>query len=716
MAASITAQLQVIKASFRGREDPVRRPFTRPSVLFDPKEAADIDLRTILPIAASGLDVLVGLDARFGGYRDTLFSHTSLDMDREKMEPKEEEKVNKSVASYLRLLSGYLQLPAALKTLEYLIRRYRVHVFNVDELVLCALPYHDTHAFVRIIQLLDLGNGKWGFLEGVKSTGAPPPRKNIVQQCIRDKGVLEVLCNYASPTKEFQHSRVVVCFCTAVLVEALGTVHQLDSDTVKRVLPFVFSGLNPAMRGGRDDKAGALMVAGLVASRAALVPKLLNNLISFIARMAQQDTKELSDVPWLRMALMTIVNLVQPPSLLLQRGGIPRVKVQLPPVPFFLLALPYPVQPLLPPRSATQSSQSIPKKALKCLIDIRDFPAVLRGLSEEFNIKKFTCIFLETLIDHSSSDSSYCLALTTIIETIPMKDFIHTIVSKVLSFCVKWTKSVNTTDLPEAGRWVKQILIVIDRNYSSELRAAVGRFLEKSQVDSKEGGDIMKTLCFIVDGSLDMPLEISDSKIWFSLEHPKAMVRRTALSHLSASSLHEGKDIDVQKLLKFQDVILRRLHDDELSVVQAALSIDGLSGIITPPRLLNAFQDVLIRCIDILNTGAAHTISNACEVTISCLKCTFVNFHLRESSYLREVATMFFPFLLVLPKTWRISLKALELTKELCWPFYSDSLASYDVPSFQVKLSDRVLDPETVNSGEFFCLKGRVMYLFFLFA
>lgn len=54
MATSITAQLQAIKASFRGREDPIRRPFTRPSVLFDPKDAADLDLRTILPIAISG--------------------------------------------------------------------------------------------------------------------------------------------------------------------------------------------------------------------------------------------------------------------------------------------------------------------------------------------------------------------------------------------------------------------------------------------------------------------------------------------------------------------------------------------------------------------------------------------------------------------------------------------------------------------------------------
>lgn len=35
-------------------------------------------------------------------------------------------------------------------------------------------------------------------MDGVKVSGAPPPRKVIVQQCIRDKGVLEILCNYVS--------------------------------------------------------------------------------------------------------------------------------------------------------------------------------------------------------------------------------------------------------------------------------------------------------------------------------------------------------------------------------------------------------------------------------------------------------------------------------------------------------------------------------------
>lgn len=53
----VSSQLQAIKSQFHGGigdQLPTKRPFTRPSILFDPKEAADIDLRTILPIAISG--------------------------------------------------------------------------------------------------------------------------------------------------------------------------------------------------------------------------------------------------------------------------------------------------------------------------------------------------------------------------------------------------------------------------------------------------------------------------------------------------------------------------------------------------------------------------------------------------------------------------------------------------------------------------------------
>lgn len=55
-----------------------------------------------------------------------------------------------------------------------------------------------------------------------------------------------------------------------------------------------------------------------------------------------------------------------------------------------------------------------------------------------------------------------------------------------------------------------------------------------------------------------------------------------------------------QNLVSIEDVILRQLHDDDLTVVRAALSLDRLSTIISSADLFEALGNVLKRCIGIL--------------------------------------------------------------------------------------------------------------------
>jgi U3 small nucleolar RNA-associated protein 10 len=59
----------------------------------------------------------------------------------------------------------------------------------------------------------------------------------------------------------------------------------------------------------------------------------------------------------------------------------------------------------------------------------------------------------------------------------------------------------------------------------------------------------------------------------------------------------------LQKLVNIQDAVLRSLYDDDLSVVQAALSIEGLAAVANPESLLKAYDDVLTKCIKIINKG-----------------------------------------------------------------------------------------------------------------
>lgn len=654
MASLMAAQLQSIKSLIQADSEPLKRPFTRPSILFGPKEAADKDVDTILNIALSGLDVLVNEDVRFRNYKNDLFSLKSKELDRELLTKDENDRVNVSVSSYLRLLSGHLQHPASLSTLEYLIRRYKIHEYNVEDLILCSLPYHDTHAFVRIVQLLKTGNSKWKFLDGVKVSGAPPPRAVIVQQCIRDMGVLEALCNYASPTKKFQSSRPVIGFCTAVIVEVLGCVTTIDSDTVKRILPFVVSGIQTGSKGGFDHKAGSLMIVGFLACKIEFSPKLLKSLIRSIAEVA----KDSNDLQWLRTSLMALINLVQ-----------------------------------------HQSVDVLPKKVLEILREIRDFSGILLEMSKEFNIDRFLSILLKSLVDLSSSDDSWCLVLTSILETVPVGNLVDSVVLKLLFSCMKSLQSNNNTLSSELGSRTKQILTTINKKYPSQIKKTVRKFLEDNEVQSKKENMVFEFLCKVLDENLDSSNAISDSKIWFASHHPKPEVRRATLSGLNGSDILKLKAADAQGLGTIKDVVLRQLHDSDMSVVQAALSLEGLPEIISSTDLLKALGDVLKRCLSIVATNSSNDVTLACDVAISSLKiavCSFCD----DQECSNKVASMMFPLLLISPKTQRLSFKVLELTTQLKWPFFQNltAVANEEMKLLAGRLSSA--DKETISRYE----------------
>ncbi|XP_031392129.1 uncharacterized protein At3g06530 isoform X2 [Punica granatum] len=662
MATSLSSQLQTIKSLIQADSEPLRRPFTRPSVLFSPKEAADLDIDTIYSIALSGLDVLVNADERFRNYKSDLFSHKSKELDRELMTPEENGRINTSISSYLRLLSGHFQLLSSLKTLEYLLRRYKIHVYNMEDLILCALPFHDTHAFVRIVQLVDFGNTKWRFLEGVKVSGAPPPRQVIVQQCIRDLGVLEAICNYASPTGKFQPSRPILSFCTAVAVEAVGSFATVESDVVKRILPFAVSGIQPGRKRNLEHKASALMIVGLLASKAALSPKLVKTLVRSLAESAREDAEASTDVQWVRLMLMALINVVQ-----------------------------------------SQSLDVFPMKALESLKEIRDITGILLGLSKEFNIDKFLALLLGTLVEHSSSDNTCYLFLISMIESIPIGDFVDRVVFKIMLSYTKLSPKKGNLRSSELGGCGKNIMIALMKNYPSEVRVAVGRFMEvylNSGRRSGQGEMGLETLSKALDGNSDSPLPMIDSKILFSLHHPKAEVRCAALVELKTSSILKSKPGVPQRLEAIQDALLSQLHDDDLTVVQAALSLIDTLDAMDGANILQTLHSVLQRCVRIFLSGSDNT-AVAGDIIVLCFEHMVARLNDSPDSS-NEFATMIFPLLLIIPKTRKYNFKALEFAKKLNWAFYQnlpDSCSSEKKlePGSISKMNQKIVDSMAVT-------------------
>lgn len=63
----------------------------------------------------------------------------------------------------------------------------------------------------------------------------------------------------------------------------------------------------------------------------------------------------------------------------------------------------------------------------------------------------------------------------------------------------------------------------------------------------------------------------------------------------------------LQNHVNVQEAILRRLHDDDLSVILEALSINGPFEVMNPLCLFKAFHDIIMRCVSKLNGNFFRT-------------------------------------------------------------------------------------------------------------
>ena len=59
------------------------------------------------------------------------------------------EKLDAELHEFCLLLSPYFEMKIAEKALEILMSKYELHLYNVDSLLACTLPFHDTPQFTR---------------------------------------------------------------------------------------------------------------------------------------------------------------------------------------------------------------------------------------------------------------------------------------------------------------------------------------------------------------------------------------------------------------------------------------------------------------------------------------------------------------------------------------------------------------------------------------
>ena len=74
--------------------------------------------------------------------------------------------------------------------------RFHIQDFNVNALLRCIFPYHDTNIFVRALQLLQLREetNRWHWLHPLVDPGVPLSKGALAAQCAENLGFMKFLC------------------------------------------------------------------------------------------------------------------------------------------------------------------------------------------------------------------------------------------------------------------------------------------------------------------------------------------------------------------------------------------------------------------------------------------------------------------------------------------------------------------------------------------
>ncbi|KAE9379300.1 hypothetical protein N431DRAFT_553547 [Stipitochalara longipes BDJ] len=295
MATSLAAQLSVISANSENSLNlKAQKAAHSKSLIFEPRVAASQGFDTIYTLCHEGFQELCLLDGRFLEFQRDVFSEQSKDEDRTQMTALENSELDKRLEVFLGLVGGRLRLNPAVKAVEWLIRRFRVHERNTSFLLMTFLPYHTLPIFTTLLSILPLNlPQEYRFLHPYIRSLTPPPRHAIVHTATANTSFTSTLNTYVIRIcQSRQHYPALVAFWAGVMTEATGGMldkarsgrkavqQQNEQDVILRVLPILNEGL--AMKKVPDLRLGCYMLLSVMASKGGLDEKLLTAMMEAV--------------------------------------------------------------------------------------------------------------------------------------------------------------------------------------------------------------------------------------------------------------------------------------------------------------------------------------------------------------------------------------------------------------------------------------------------
>ncbi|KAK9479276.1 hypothetical protein V1514DRAFT_328929 [Lipomyces japonicus] len=289
MASSLAHQLSNIKAkaaTVSSLDRKKRQKSHAVSLIYEPKIAVTQDFDTIFFTSLEALRELQTIDPRFQAFEKSLFSETSISVDRFIQTKEQNAAIDKAVESFLALIAPRILLQPAVVALEWLVRRFKINELNSELLILTFLPYYSHPIFLRILDIIQFPLPKlFSFLSNTKSASQLPPKNLIIRALSRDAELFALISEHVvSLINSHREWHTLLSFWSSITISiilALKESNTSEEVIAERVLPHVSATITA--RKSPETQTVTYMILIILVSQCRLGDEILDAISSSIA-------------------------------------------------------------------------------------------------------------------------------------------------------------------------------------------------------------------------------------------------------------------------------------------------------------------------------------------------------------------------------------------------------------------------------------------------
>ncbi|KAH9920883.1 armadillo-type protein [Epithele typhae] len=301
MVSSLAEQL-ARSASFGSNllNEKARKQAASESYLFTSKEARQHDIESLHALGLNGFLQLKSLQPSVARFEDELFSEFAISLDRTLQPAEENAQLDASMNEFIPLLGPFLLDAPTGKVLEWLVRRFRIHEFNVPSVVSVFLPYHETPHFTKMVSILHIpDNSPIRFLQAYKTAAKPLHRPLLINDMVTKPEVVHFTAGIL-PVVLKDHSsgmhRALIAFHTGSLLEYIAKAKTLDENTMTVLLPAavdplqIASGTEQVVRPAvmQEVVLGSYLVLAALSQKTRLIPKAVKTLLTTVCDCSER--------------------------------------------------------------------------------------------------------------------------------------------------------------------------------------------------------------------------------------------------------------------------------------------------------------------------------------------------------------------------------------------------------------------------------------------